>query len=89
MCPKCNERPKCKPFPNEYLYLSNCLIVSVLRWAQFAFKDLIDLFRRDIKDWQYITSLIGVGLADVTFLDALISERHSAGIKLILVILIR
>ena len=63
------------------------MIISVLRWAQFANllqKDLIhvDLFRRDIKDWHYIS----MGLADVTFVDALISERHSAGIELIILI---
>ena len=60
-----------------------------MRWAQFANllqKDLIhvDLVRRDIKDWHYIS----MGLADVTFVDALISlsERHSAGIELIILI---
>ena len=47
-----------KRFPNQYLYLSTCLIISVLQWAQFvlAAEDLIDLFRRDIKDWNYITA---------------------------------
>ena len=62
-------------------------------------KDLIELFRRDIKDWHYITAchlltikivgLIGMGLANVTFVDALISERQPAGIELIILILIR
>ena len=57
-------------------------------------KDLIDLFRRDIKVGttlplgNLIVGVIGMGLADVTFVDALISERYSAGIKLIPVILI-
>ena len=63
------------------------MIISALRWAQFANllqKDLIhgDLFRRDIKDWHYIS----MGLADVTFVDALISERLSEGIELIILI---
>ena len=69
------------------------MIISVLRWAQFAFAaerfDSRDLLRIDIKDWHYITTChlnswgnIGMGLSDVTFLDALISERHSAGIEL-------
>ena len=33
-----------------------------------------------------IVGVIGMGLADVTFVDALISERHSAGIGLIILI---
>ena len=47
-----------KPFPNQYLYLSTCLIISFSRWAQFAFaaENLKDLFRRDIKDWHYLTA---------------------------------
>lgn len=56
-------------------------------------KDLIDLFRRDIKDWPttlpldiLIVAVISMGLADITFVDALISERHSAGIELIILI---
>ena len=55
-------------------------------------KNLIDLFRRDIKDWHYITACHlnswsnWYGVADVTFVDALISERHSAGIELIILI---
>ena len=46
-------------------------------------KDLIDLFRRDIKDWHYITTW-QLNMLKITFADALISERHSAGIKLII-----
>ena len=55
-------------------------------------KDLIELFSREIKDWHYITAchlltikivgVIGMGLANVTFVDALISERQPAGIEL-------
>ena len=33
-----------------------------------------------------IVGVIGMGLANVTFADALISERHSAGIELIILI---
>ena len=33
-----------------------------------------------------IVGVIGMGLADVTFVDAFISERHSAGIELIILI---
>ena len=65
----------------------------------FLQKDLIELFRRDIKDWHFITAChllnikivggIGMGLANVTFVDALISERQPAGIELLILILIR
>ena len=33
-----------------------------------------------------IVGVIGTGLADITFVDALISERYSAGIELIILI---
>ena len=70
------------------------MIISVSRWAQFVSpaENLRDLFRRDIKDWHYITAchlnswVIGMGLANVRFVDALISARHSAGIELIILI---
>ena len=58
-------------------------------------KDLIDLFRRISRIGTtlplaiLIVGVIAMGLADVTFVDALISARHSAGIALIILIGVR
>ena len=55
-------------------------------------KDLIDLFRRISRIGTtlplaiLIVGVIAMGLADVTFVDALISARHSVGIALIILI---
>ena len=55
-------------------------------------KDLIDLFRRISRIGTtlplaiLIVGVIAMGLADVTFVDALISACHSAGIALIILI---
>ena len=67
------------------------MIISVLQWTQFAFA--AERFDREISRIGttlplaiLIVGVIGMGFADVTFVDALISERHSAGIELIILI---
>ena len=62
-----------------------------MQWTQFAFA--AERFDREISRIGttlplaiLIVGVIGMGLADVTFVDALISERHSAGIEFIILI---
>ena len=71
------------------------MIISVLRWAQFAFaagrfdgsdQETISRIGTMLPLAILIVGVIGVGLADVTFVDALISEGHSVGIGLIILI---
>ena len=67
------------------------MIISVLRWTQFAFA--AERFDREISRIGttlplaiLIVGVIGMGFAYVTFVDALISERHSAAIEFIILI---
>ena len=67
------------------------MIISVLRWTQFAFA--AERFDREISRIGttlplaiLIVGVIGTGFADATFVDALISERHYAGIEFIILI---